>query len=126
MTFRHFEDMIQVTRFTKPLSATLNRVVKLEALPLKGVIGAFALANVKNEIIYMTGGYSSGKLSPKVNAFNLKSLSWHKAPLPPDLNVPRFTHGSCAVGNQVFVVGGFSNKLSLDSIEVLDLKAENQ
>ena len=66
----------------------------------------FALANYRDEAIYITGGsYSLLDNVSSVMRFNLRSNQWEKAP---SMNQARKCHSSCVLKKKVYVFGGLS------------------
>mmetsp|Transcript_21088 Transcript_21088/g.25935 ORF Transcript_21088/g.25935 Transcript_21088/m.25935 type:complete len:201 (+) Transcript_21088:275-877(+) len=93
-------------------------VTMLPSLPVESVYEYFALANVRDQRIVLTGGADEDGLSKKVFMFDLNTEQWLGP--QPELNKARRYHGSCSVGDNVFVFGGKGESFDLlDSIEML-------
>ena len=84
----------------------------------------FNLVNYRDRLILMSGGYSSAfktkDMLATVERYDVLQDAWFEDDTP-DLNVGRYNHSSCSLGNKVYIFGGvsFSNQ-DLNSIESLD------
>ena len=80
----------------------------------------FALANWRNKKIILTGGEASNSASNKTFELDLSTGKWRKN--LPDLNVARKKHGSCTIGDKVYVLFGqceaYDRRLSIEYLEV--------
>ena len=91
--------------------ANVRDKVKLRKVALKPAnIGRlyFALANYKNEHVYVTGGAAkdnTAKWMPQNSTaiYNVKKDIWADGP---SFNVARNAHSSCIVGSKVYIFGG--------------------
>ena len=77
-------------------------------------IDYFAVANYKNSVIYVTGGFVYGTYDVlnDVMTYNLQKKIWQTGP---SLNEARVMHGSCTLGRKIYVFCGEKSK----SIEFL-------
>ena len=75
---------------------------------------------MKNRHIYVTGGKmtKSGQLATFTMSFAFKTYHWFSR--KPEMNVARAYHSSTALGESLYVFGGFGLNGSLFSIEILD------
>jgi len=55
-----------------------------------------------------------------VIAFDTVTNSWQMP--PQQMNQPRHSHSSCALGDRVYVFGGSDGHAKLDSVESFDVK----
>ena len=63
-----------------------------------------SLANYKDELIFLTGGFTIGITNlKKAKVYDIKSNSWSNAP---PLNYARNYHSCCALANYIYVVCG--------------------
>ena len=74
---------------------------------------SFALANYKNQRIYLSGDKSDGP--DLVDYYDIKQQRWIEAP---PLNHGRCNHSSASLGRYVFVFGGYGSYGSIESLEV--------
>ena len=90
-----------------------------------------ALANYKDELILVTGGYESSqgyKTSHTTTSGEVYSVAGNRWSPIPAMNVSRSDHGSCAVANYVYVACGQNNDSgepvkNLQSIERINMNA---
>ena len=97
--------------------------MKVTQLPELGVdIKMFALANWRNKKIVLTGGEQSNQASDKAYELDLLTGTWRMD--LPALNVPRKKHGSCRIGDKVYVLFGqcgdkvYDRESSIEYLEV--------
>ena len=86
----------------------------------------WSLANMCDKEIYLTGGkkkyFDSKAKYRSVYKFEIRAKKWLKGP---DLNEARIEHGSCALGQKLYVFGGWGDHGPLNSIEVCDFYLED-
>ena len=74
----------------------------------------------------LTGGWDEKDITHScVFALEVATGKWKLKDTLPSLNNPRTDHGSCAVGDALYVVGGTDNKGDSYTIEILGMRVKD-
>ena len=82
-----------------------------------------AAINMADRSIYMTSGDVAGNTSKSCDLYDIERDKWVIAP---ELQLARTYHSGCALGDNAFVFCGTGMRVKLNSIEVLDTRADSQ
>ena len=94
----------------------------MEHLPTEKVkVLWFSLANFKNKLVILTGGFSKNVSVDLTRALQVSSGKWISQNNGPSCNTLRHAHGSCIVGDSVYLIGGWENSQMVNTIESLKL-----
>ena len=84
-------------------------VHEIESLPLydREYLSNFSLANFHNKIAVCTGGLNCElQFESKTYFLEVDKEKWKKQDILPSLNIARYNHSSCVVGDTVYVIAG--------------------
>ena len=72
----------------------------------------FQVAKNHTDLVFLTGG--QGNAAKLCSLLNLKTLSWEQLP---EMNFGRSSHGSCCLGEAVYVFAGMENQGSVERLQ---------
>ena len=81
--------------------------------PMKQARDFPALCNMAQKFIFVSGGWHLYT----VVRYDIDRNSWARMP---DMNVGRYTHGSCAIGTALYILCGEGSEGLLNSVEKLE------
>lgn len=111
-----FQDKVDPPKFlhyADPAAKLRVRVSEKRAPPVAR--WGLSLANFDNQYVFAIGGF----MLTTVDAYQISSNTWFSAP---EMNVRRFNHASCQLGDKIYAYSGESTLGYLESMECLDVK----